>query len=353
MCIRDSNDGEELPFAWLTWNNRPFANALELANVPFTSSYFLTNRFDVSQRQLPNVDWNVYANAELEDDPFRRTGFSGEFPHLLNFHSDVVNGPQLQKVFDHLCVPSRYLGTEEFLNPATFATGGAGDETNFTRGFSAPFDFVSNYREPGKINVNTITDFRVWDSLMSTYSLNVGDNGEQFIAWTGQVANNPLRPTSAANLVPQTPGNLIPTPSPANAGLYRRAFNPSTGVFDDDVPLLDFQGSDTTDPAGHSNRSAYFRNHQRQRLGNMITNRSSMFAIWITVGYFEVETVTAVDENGNDVSIDVLGREFTDEIEGSTRNRAFFIFDRSIPVAFEPGQNHDVQKAIRVSSFIE
>ncbi len=36
-----------------------------------------------------------------------------------------------------------------------------------TQAFAPPFDFVSNFRDPGKINVNTITDERVWNALMS------------------------------------------------------------------------------------------------------------------------------------------------------------------------------------------
>ena len=32
---------QNMPFAWLQWNNRPYASALELANVPYTSSYWL------------------------------------------------------------------------------------------------------------------------------------------------------------------------------------------------------------------------------------------------------------------------------------------------------------------------
>ena len=35
------------------------------------------------------------------------------------------------------------------------------------------------------------------------------------------------------------------------------------------------------------------------------------------------------------------------------RNRAFFMFDRSIPVAFEPGKNHNVENAILIKSLIE
>ena len=48
-----------------------------------------------------------------------------------------------------------------------------------------------------------------------------------------------------------------------------------------------------------------------------------------------------------------LGRELgmdTGEIE---RHRAFYIFDRTIPVGFQRGQDLNVEKAILVSRFIE
>ena len=103
-------------------------------------------------------------------------------------------------------------------------------------------------------------------------------------------------------------------------------------------PLFDF---DNTTAAYNSDRSAYFRNAQRQRLGNLVTNKSSVFAIWVTVAYFEV------DENG------LVGAEVGSDTGEITRNRGFFIFDRSIPMAFEPGKNHNVERGILVQSMIE
>ena len=76
-------------------------------------------------------------------------------------------------------------------------------------------------------------------------------------------------------------------------------------------------------------------------MGNMVTTRSSVFAIWITVGYFQV------DQFGR------LGAEIADESGGVVRNRGFYIVDRSIPVAFEPGKNHNVDNAVLVRSIIE
>ena len=121
-----------------------------------------------------------------------------------------------------------------------------------------------------------------------------------------------------------------------------------------EFPLLDFN---STDQAYRPDRNAAFRNKLRTRLGNMVTNKSSVFACWITVGYFEVNENDELVDNNGAVLGDAPAAGTVAEIDAETgkqvRNRAFFIFDRSIPVAFEPGKNHNVEKAILVKSIIE
>ena len=97
----------------------------------------------------------------------------------------------------------------------------------------------------------------------------------------------------------------------------------------------------TTAPVKDVVGSPYFRNEVRQRLGSMVTTRSSVFSIWITVGYFDV------DEFGR------IGAE-RGSLEGQVeRNRAFYMFDRSIPMAFEPGKDHNVDNGILVRTIIQ
>ena len=47
------------------------------------------------------------------------------------------------------------------------------------------------------------------------------------------------------------------------------------------------------------------------------------------------------------------GRQLGSDTGEISRQRAFYIVDRSIPVAFEPGENHNVDKSILLRRMIE
>jgi hypothetical protein len=156
--------------------------------------------------------------------------YSPQFPHLLNFYADVVegenNGPSLHRVFDYLEVPSRFIGTESYVNPATFAN----DDHDVSFGLAAPFDTISNYRYPGKININTVLDPKVWNGLMGGYATDPF-SGVTYPQWedsrngsSGSYKfSNPYRSASASNLVPQVsganPNELVV--DPVQCGLFR------------------------------------------------------------------------------------------------------------------------------------
>ncbi len=92
-------------------------------------------------------------------------------------------------------------------------------------------------------------------------------------------------------------------------------------------------------------RNPYFRYRDIQRLSNLVTTRSNVYAIWVTMGKFEVN----IDSNGSER----LGQEAGRETGSVKRHRAFYVVDRSIPVAFEPGENHNVDDAILLRRIIE
>jgi len=101
-----------------------------------------------------------------------------------------------------------------------------------------------------------------------------------------------------------------------------------------------------TDLHRNSDRNPYFSYQALQRLPNLVTCRSNVYALWLTIGYFEVEGVNAAGQP-------ILGQEVGLDTGTVKRHRAFYIIDRSIPVAFEPGQNHNVDKCVLVRRFIE
>ncbi len=316
-------------FPWLTWNNRPYISHLELTNVPHVSPENLTSSFSVQNNAKTFVDdadpYGGYDGTSLNE-------LHGLFGHLLNFFSNDSdsgvgrNEADMYKIMDFLEVPSRFLGTEGAMEPTDVARH--------------PFDYIPRYRVPGKININTVYDAQVWNGLQGDYGTLGG--GVSFAEWQtsrqgGGGINefhNPWRPNGTGNYVP--PG----------VGLFQ---GPDCTLFRDDgasVPVFDFaSGSDADD----TNRSAYFRNAQRTRLGNLITNRSSVFAVWITVGYFEVDPSAGFALR----DIATGGKEVGNETGNVQRSRGFYIYDRSIPVAYEPGQNHNIDRGILVQSIIE
>jgi hypothetical protein len=101
----------------------------------------------------------------------------------------------------------------------------------------------------------------------------------------------------------------------------------------------------------HTSRNSYYRFRSINRLGNLVTKRSNVYAIWITVGYFEAEPVvgqTTIYPDGYR-----FGKEIGEDTGRIKRHRAFYIVDRSLPVAYEPGQDHNVEEIVRLRRYIE
>ena len=313
------------PFTWLTWNNRPYVSHLELANVPFAKVDWLTKNFSTKQ--------DSYDPYSGDDNMIR-----GRFHHLLNFFANDTDAgadrANLHRIMDYLEVPSRFAGTRDYLN---------------TDNYPQPFNFLSRYRVPGKINLNTIypanpaapNQSLIWNGLQRRFwNLNGGlkypefaDSRENGNPGPGMPTDfgNPYRPSDESVNVPKG----VPLVSEVGSTLFR---NKSIGNTTDMDPLFDF---DNSAPIYNADRNAYFRNAQRQRLGNLVTTKSSVFAVWVTVGYFEV------DGDG------LIGAEIGSDTGDVKRNRGFFMFDRSIPMAFEPGKNHNIEKGVLVETIIE
>ncbi len=337
------------PFPWLAWLNRPYVSQYEIMQAPWLSSSRL-------------LDWY---NMEQGSNPYTDFGMSASFPHLTNYFlsratSSSPQDEELHRVFEYLGVPSPFVGAETQADPA------AANSVGHT--FRPPFNNISTYREPGRINLNTIYSQGVFNALKNGSLANVTwsdfvlsrrgygaavppvvlrpDNRAQFPTEFGK----PFRSFGGAAMVPTLPGDVLKYDKEIDATLLRE--RGTTGR-----PL--FQAATTSD-ADNVDRNPFFRYQGIQRLGNLVTTRSNVYAVWITVGYFEVEPAAQTHPSMPPADRQMLfpdgytlGRELgmdTGEIE---RHRAFYIFDRSIPVAFQRGQDLNVDKAILVDRFIE
>ena len=107
----------------------------------------------------------------------------------------------------------------------------------------------------------------------------------------------------------------------------------------------------------------------------MTTNRSNVYAVWVTIGFFEVQEAPDIEafrliNDPDDVLMNTpevlqalydrvypegyqLGQEAGSDTGDIRRVREFAVIDRTVPVAFEPGENHNVDKAIRLRRRIE
>jgi len=319
--------------------------------VPSSSPARLTYEFTPRARAL-----NPYRSEELS--PFdlgARNASEGPFSHLLNFfHSQASTSTpneaaHFYRILDLVHVPSHFTGTERWYNPRSARNDGA------TTSMRPPYNKLSRLRAPGRVNINTTFDPLVWRAVCSGFppmdsnafwdkvaKSREGYDGQPATNFPTRFAN-PFRAALSADLMPLAQLQ----PLGAEATLLR------SDPDDHDRPLFVVDPAthpEVLEPRRNQRRNAYFHYQGLQRLGNLLTTHSNVFAVWITVGYFEVETrsIDSQHPTGYQLSQEV-GLD-TGDVE---RHRSFFIIDRSIPVAYEPGKNHNVDRAILLRRFIE
>jgi hypothetical protein len=341
------------PFPWLAIYNRPYASELELMMVPASSQGRLLHEF----RSYSGAD--PYDPTTGMDEVDKALGHRAPYGHLLNFFhatrpgetQNSNKGQDLVRIFDYLETPSPFVGTEKWLRPSAF---GDLNDTTIPYLLRPPHNKFSLFRDPGRININTISDPLVWRAIATGFPAmdsdlfwakieasragndtfkNAGDTYPSRFA-------NPFRPAAAADLVP-LPGMERPG---VEATLLRS--DPANSA----RPLFRFEA---TEQYQDYQRNPNFYYQGLSRLSNLLTTRSNVFAVWITVGYFEVRPKAIGFPTGANTDGYELTQEIGLDTGEVTRHRGFFIIDRSIPVAFEPGENHNVDQAILVRRFLE
>jgi hypothetical protein len=330
----------------MPWPNRPFANATELATVPYTSPFHLTQRHSIDTTTVLNSQKFFHLPGYFEDAtplaPWNAvTGrTSATAPSLLDF----------------VGIPSRFAGLYATV-PNTAANTAALTALGFN---NYPGSQISHYREPGRINLNTIADPSAWRAMFGAVDV----IGTISVSGTSDPDVNQAAPPPNLDRLPRwseelfgpsrQQGEASPTPpvaaqaSPALAlrDVFRNMPAPPLPSADPNIQPVrmnpartgGFLDSNTAGTDAHRNtaRNVYFRYRTMSDIVERTTTRSNVFAVWVTIGYFDVTNPAAPVE-----------------VSPIVRNRGFYIFDRSIPVAYERGQDHNVRDAILLRRIIQ
>lgn len=390
--FQDTNGNLASPFPYFAFNNRPFNNPSELLQVPCWHSSKVLEHFIFQDPTGPS--WiNMYQ-------PQNALAPNAPYGHLLNFFwtaTDATqnNAMEASRIFDFVETRTPYLDTEKYYNPDQFVFGNAAPA-----GFRPPFNYLSRFREPGRININTIFDNNVWNAAvrgsrdMCTLNPPFEGDGGRFLfrmalnrqGWGTTSADlltlnydanypsyfgNPFRTADSADMMPQNPNGIPPQFQPrkpaANGGLLRQ--DPLTASTDPAVaplpqppipmnPALNgtepLFANESVLPYQDAARNPYFRYQPLQKVDNLFSTNSNCYAVWVTVGYFEVESngTPPVIDQAHPEGVRLAGEVGVDE-GNVKRHRAFYIIDRSIPVGYEPGHRHNTDKAVLLKRFIE
>jgi hypothetical protein len=290
--------------------------------------------------------------------------------------------PDFSRLLDLLGMPGPFMGAEQWYNPTNFASAGTGTMAD---GYRPPFNYLPNFREAGRLNLNTLGDYDstmgfptpVWDALTANLpndtatpsgspnfnSFNMSRRGilspgvllnSGATADTPELINNPFRPANAADLLPDY--SLPITGVAGDPSWGGKPMDQYAGTSEAGLLRRDVAGSDLNRPLFFLQTNADVpanpatRLHGVNRLHNLTTNQANCYAVWISLGKFEVNYVGTSTDIPDGYQ---LGSELGFEDGTQQRYRSFFILDRTVAVAYETGKNHNAAKCILLRRVLE
>jgi len=281
--------------AAMPWLNRPYISAAELALVPpWDSSKLL-----------------------VEYPGFAGNGMLDKLATILGNPSDF-----LANLYESVAVSTRFAGIATTIDeypvgssPLQVSTANVDYDPGLTQ---LPINQLTGYREPGRVNLNTVSDQRIWEAtvLRGPRPAGMSTVGNAALDWT---SSNFGRPGGGGQ--------------PATTALQLLALKGGTSS----TAVSGTVVADTADPGPDPAANPQFQYLTANRLANVATTRSHVFAVWVTIGFFDPVTDQELGTDTGDVR----------------RHRGFFIFDRSIPVAYETGKDHNVRDAIILRRIIQ
>jgi hypothetical protein len=380
-----------LAFALHPWLNRQFASPYELMLVPTGGPARLQQEFTLLPQPAVPTRAPYLANSNTPPDPRANSRFP--FGHLLNFFQQVdtgggglVESAGFSRIFEFTETPAPFRGERELISPALVQRPPMPTspweiaQSVLMELHQPPFNTIDHGVRNGRMNLNTMADVPAvyqegllaghflinggvginellasrrgyvaqapTGSIVSggpTFSFNPGPYRLGPVVVPGQSLTSELFPTSfaapfrstldadLAPLLPSNPNGL--RREPVRGGLLRGRFNIGAGN-ESDNPM--FVRTDTNTVA-HRNgdRNPLSRYETLMKLPNLTTSQSNVFLVRLTMGYFEVDPTTLG-----------VGREYGADEGKAKRYQGLYIIDRTVPVAYERGKDHNVRDTI-------
>jgi hypothetical protein len=250
---------------WLPWANRAFISHAELLLVPQGSAISMLSGYDIPKNKKAT---NPYYFLPSE------------------------------KLLEATIVPSRFAGSQVTVDPNALAPVGME---------KIPFNQLSRWREPGRVNLNTIIPNR-----------DCSDPQRNDAVWWAT-----LGPDAAVSL------DEYAAAGPARSIRDLLSLMQQGGVYIDTAAASGVKGNSwkKNRPYDLNPAAAYA---SAIRLANVATIRSHVFAVWVTL--------RVRDTSPGGVA---------------SYHRSFAIVDRSHPVGFSAGQDLNVRDVIRVLRVLE
>ena len=184
---------------------------------------------------------------------------------------------------------------------------------------------------PGKVNINTIFSQQVFEAVVDAQAANRFNQNDVNAAWNAVVA--------ARHAIPSMPGTPLQfslmdrpfrgyaTTVDSTTGRHRTPIKPDMLWQENPVPPL-FGPNEHLEnfipgPAGRA--SAVEKYEMLSKSFNQFTTRSNCFAIYSTIGYFEVRNPGPY----NELNRPILGKELGIDDGTTVRHRYFSIIDRT------------------------
>ena len=230
---------------------------------------------------------------------------------------DVPNPLLLETV----TVPTLFAGVHDsWADSSDLLRNQTGIDTGIT-----PVNQLSSYREPGRVNLNTVTNDQTWDAVVAG-PFPVEDVNRNGILDSGEDVDSDTvldaHPVTDRKSVTGGPpaANLDTTPAQTMASVLEIG----------GLAPVRFDSNSTYYNAVDVDLNPQHKIYTASRLANTATVRSNLFAVWVT-----------------------LRESISGDADSVKYHRAFYIIDRSIPVGFQAGQDHNVKDTIRLRRIIE